>query len=526
MPPLAFDGSPEDLARLLAALAAAGPLLRPGGAAEGSEGTAGSSGPGAGSSLLLISVPGVGVVGAALPPDGQGPLQAPFGALPAELRSAEEQGGSGAMGPAMQAAMEHVMRVVMERELHEQQPSVPPANESMRDALPRVVVTKEDQLDHINSKCAVCFEEYKAGMRATRMFCGHLFCTNCIREWLRSANSCPICRFELATDSREYEEGRVQRMRGRTARLRGGELRMMRVPELKRLMRALGVSGEGCVEKSDLIRQLGAAPGVELMQDRKDIFYDERELQSLEMPHLRSLMERHCMKQPTGDMDEEEERAAALSRFAAGGWIGTAKKRPPSGDRACGPKSPSDLDVSVDQPSVAKATEAPGGAGSCCLGESREGAAKTAAGAPGGTGSCCPGESRQGAVETAGSSSAGEQLRAEAAVSCRSSQGAACSSAGVCSSASSSGHAKPGSHSSASSGAMAEAGQLPDAPVDPSLAGRGAVEAAAGLAAPPRRSASTSRRRGPAVATAEAGAGQGSPGRAEASAARRLSREH
>ena len=28
-----------------------------------------------------------------------------------------------------------------------------------------------------------------------RMLCGHLFCTSCIREWLREANSCPAtCR--------------------------------------------------------------------------------------------------------------------------------------------------------------------------------------------------------------------------------------------------------------------------------------------------------------------------------------------
>merc|ERR1719356_1607424 len=101
----------------------------------------------------------------------------------------------------------------MERSMQEQQPTVPPANESMRDALPRVVVTKEDQLDATNSKCAVCLEEYKAGVRATRMFCGHLFCTNYIREWLRTANSCPVCRFELATDSEDYEAGRKDRMR-------------------------------------------------------------------------------------------------------------------------------------------------------------------------------------------------------------------------------------------------------------------------------------------------------------------------
>lgn len=335
MPRQMFRGSPEDLARLIAALAAGGPLPQPGEVSEdGWEEAARSgaappeAGPGGAGSLLLLSIPGLGIVGAALAPNNQDADQLPPGLLvPGDQGQAGEGGG---FGYAMRTAMEQMVRLMMERSIQEQQPSVPPANESMRDALPRIVVTKEDQLDDVNFKCTVCFEEFKAGMRATRMFCGHLFCTNCIREWLRTANSCPICRFELATDSQEYEEGRMQRMRGRMARLKGGELRMMRVPELKRLMRALGVSGEGCVEKADLIRQLGAAPGVELTQDRKDIFYDESELQSLEMPLLRSLMERHCMKPPTGDMDETEERAAVLDCFAAAGWISGRQEPRPS----------------------------------------------------------------------------------------------------------------------------------------------------------------------------------------------------
>lgn len=203
----------------------------------------------------------------------------------------------------------------------EQPPQVHPAQEVLRDALPRVVVTKEDQLDATNSKCAVCLEEFRTGARATRMFCGHLFCTACIREWLRTANTCPICRFELATDSQEYEAGRRQRMEGRVARLRIGELRMMRVPELKQLMRALGVSGEGCFEKADLIRKLGNTPEVEVAEDRMDIRYTEGELRCLEMPQLRCLLERHALSKVSGDMDESQERIEAVEKFVAAGWI-------------------------------------------------------------------------------------------------------------------------------------------------------------------------------------------------------------
>lgn len=48
------------------------------------------------------------------------------------------------------------------------------------------------------------------------------------------------------------------------------------------------------------------------------------------MHHLRSLMERHRVKLPAGDMDEAQERAAALDSFAAGGWLSTKRQPPPS----------------------------------------------------------------------------------------------------------------------------------------------------------------------------------------------------
>merc|ERR550514_1162544 len=199
------------------------------------------------------------------PPGGEGLTVGPLGPF-GPLESLAPP--NAIMEHLMQAAMDHTMRIMMERSLEDEHPAVPPANESMRDALPRVVVTKEDLLDATNSKCSVCLDEYTAGSRATRMLCGHLFCTSCIREWLSIANSCPVCRFELATDIEEYEAGRVLRMRERTARLKEGELRVMRVPELRRLMRALGVSGEGCLEKHDLVQRLCTAPEVELAPDR------------------------------------------------------------------------------------------------------------------------------------------------------------------------------------------------------------------------------------------------------------------
>lgn len=293
-------------------------------------------------SVVFISVPGRGIVGAAIAPDGQDPqIPFPLAGLGGSMMALPFSDFGSRSGPfealestiaasvMMHAMMERIAQAVMIQSMEESRPTIPPANESIRDALPRVVVTKEDMLDSSNSKCAVCLEEFKAGCRATRMLCGHLFCTICIREWLREANTCPVCRYELQTDREEFEEGRKERMSGRNVRLRAGELRMLRVPELRKLMKALGVPGDGCVEKADLILQLTSAKGVQVEPEfddsleKKRLRYELGELEELELPLLHNLMERHRVPfHPEKlDLSEAEERELALESFRNEGWL-------------------------------------------------------------------------------------------------------------------------------------------------------------------------------------------------------------
>nr|KYP69238.1 E3 ubiquitin-protein ligase CIP8 [Cajanus cajan] len=79
----------------------------------------------------------------------------------------------------------------------------PPASKSAVEALPTVKIESEGVV------CAVCKDLLGVGDAAKRLPCGHEYHGDCIVPWLSSRNSCPVCRFELPTDDREYEEERV-----------------------------------------------------------------------------------------------------------------------------------------------------------------------------------------------------------------------------------------------------------------------------------------------------------------------------
>lgn len=55
-------------------------------------------------------------------------------------------------------------------------------------------------------ECSVCKENYKLNDNLTVMPCNHNFHEECLVNWLKLHNSCPICRMELTTDDNDYEQ--------------------------------------------------------------------------------------------------------------------------------------------------------------------------------------------------------------------------------------------------------------------------------------------------------------------------------
>ncbi|XP_061375475.1 uncharacterized protein LOC133317631 [Gastrolobium bilobum] len=83
----------------------------------------------------------------------------------------------------------------------------PPAAVSFVNNLPRVVIGKEHE-KHGELVCAICKDVLAPGTEVNQLPCSHLYHASCILPWLRARNSCPLCRYELPTDDKDYEEGK------------------------------------------------------------------------------------------------------------------------------------------------------------------------------------------------------------------------------------------------------------------------------------------------------------------------------
>lgn len=57
----------------------------------------------------------------------------------------------------------------------------------------------EDSTERISLTCSVCLEGMTPEIQ-TRTSCGHLFCHNCLTDWInRGNNTCPVCRTQIRT---------------------------------------------------------------------------------------------------------------------------------------------------------------------------------------------------------------------------------------------------------------------------------------------------------------------------------------
>lgn len=92
----------------------------------------------------------------------------------------------------------------------------PPAAASVIENLPRVLLPNES--NGSRPTCSICTDDVGPSEVVLKLPCGHTFHEECIVPWLKKVCTCPLCREELKTDDREYEERKELEKRRKAVR--------------------------------------------------------------------------------------------------------------------------------------------------------------------------------------------------------------------------------------------------------------------------------------------------------------------
>ena len=81
----------------------------------------------------------------------------------------------------------------------------PPASQRAMDNLPKIEVTQDNINNYKDMTCNICLEGFQIGHILRVLECKHEFHERCIITWLKSRNTCPVCRHELESNDPNYE---------------------------------------------------------------------------------------------------------------------------------------------------------------------------------------------------------------------------------------------------------------------------------------------------------------------------------
>jgi hypothetical protein len=77
------------------------------------------------------------------------------------------------------------------------QPRQNPVQEDILESLPEMTIDDINKLPQEKQDCVICMCKYEKGEKAIIVPCTHIFHTTCIKDWFKTQNSCPICKFKL-----------------------------------------------------------------------------------------------------------------------------------------------------------------------------------------------------------------------------------------------------------------------------------------------------------------------------------------
>lgn len=83
------------------------------------------------------------------------------------------------------------------------QPQQHPVPEQIINELPEVSIDSVEKLDGDKKDCVICLTPFAQGDKALILPCIHFFHIKCIKDWFKTQNTCPICKFKLDSNSME-----------------------------------------------------------------------------------------------------------------------------------------------------------------------------------------------------------------------------------------------------------------------------------------------------------------------------------
>jgi E3 ubiquitin-protein ligase RNF115/126 len=104
--------------------------------------------------------------------------------------------------------MESIINYIMQHDTNRY--GNPPASKFAIDSLERVIcdincLNSLKKETNSENSCAVCKDEFELNQGLIYLPCKHIFHDGCILPWLKERNSCPTCRFELASEEPEMD---------------------------------------------------------------------------------------------------------------------------------------------------------------------------------------------------------------------------------------------------------------------------------------------------------------------------------
>jgi len=79
--------------------------------------------------------------------------------------------------------------------MHE--PRVNPLNENLVSSLPEITITDLSKIPAGKNECVICLTKYELNEKAILLPCTDMFHTECIKNWFKNQNSCPLCKFKI-----------------------------------------------------------------------------------------------------------------------------------------------------------------------------------------------------------------------------------------------------------------------------------------------------------------------------------------